>query len=121
MLMPVSGPIPGRTPTTVPTRHPRNAYHSTSGCSATENPSSKLSIVPIRRSIEDLCGARPPYHTGSAALEPQELQDALVEWRLQRAREEEVGRENNCDAIEPSRKRMAALGPEDQGEQQQRH
>src|SRR5262249_24416827 len=54
MLMPVSGPIPGSTPTTVPTRQPRNAYHSTSGCSATEKPSSKLSTVPIQRSVEDL-------------------------------------------------------------------
>src|SRR5215472_13868118 len=47
MLMPESGPMPGSTPTIVPTRHPRKAYHSTSGCSATENPSSRLSSVPI--------------------------------------------------------------------------
>src|SRR5262245_43862765 len=52
--MPVSGPIPGSTPTTVPTRQPRNAYHSTSGCSATEKPSSKLSTVPIPSSVEGL-------------------------------------------------------------------
>src|ERR1041385_1160969 len=37
--MPASGPIPGSTPTSVPTRQPRNAYHSTAGCNATEKPS----------------------------------------------------------------------------------
>ncbi len=47
MLMPDSGPMPGSTPTMVPTRHPRKAYHSTSGWSATEKPSSRLSSVPI--------------------------------------------------------------------------
>ncbi len=43
MLMPASGPMPGSIPTSVPTRQPRNAYHRTSGRSATENPSSRLS------------------------------------------------------------------------------
>src|SRR6185295_2737543 len=36
--MPASGPMPGSTPTSVPTRQPMNAYHSTAGCSATEKP-----------------------------------------------------------------------------------
>ena len=31
MLIPERGPMPGKTPTTVPTRHPRKAYHKTSG------------------------------------------------------------------------------------------
>ena len=35
MLIPESGPMPGNTPTTVPTRQPRNAYHKTPGASAT--------------------------------------------------------------------------------------
>src|SRR5262252_4351011 len=39
--MPDSGPMPGSTPTSVPTRQPRNAYHSMSGCNATEKPSSR--------------------------------------------------------------------------------
>src|SRR5882724_6874543 len=43
--MPASGPMPGSTPTSVPTRQPRNAYHSTAGCSATEKPSQRLSRV----------------------------------------------------------------------------
>ena len=47
MLMPESGPMPGNTPTMVPIRQPRKAYNSTSGWSATEKPSSRLSTVPI--------------------------------------------------------------------------
>ena len=43
--MPASGPMPGSTPTRVPTRQPMNAYHSTPGCNATEKPSSRLSKV----------------------------------------------------------------------------
>ena len=45
MLMPDNGPIPGSTPTSVPTRQPRKPYHSTSGRSATEKPSIRLSKV----------------------------------------------------------------------------
>ena len=45
--MPASGPMPGSTPTSVPTRQPRNAYHSTAGCSATEKPSPRDSMAPI--------------------------------------------------------------------------
>ncbi len=29
--MPASGPMPGNAPTSVPTRQPMNAYHSTAG------------------------------------------------------------------------------------------
>ena len=46
ILIPASGPMPGNTPTSVPTRQPMNAYHSTSGRNATEKPSSRLSNVP---------------------------------------------------------------------------
>src|SRR5262249_22479599 len=42
MLMPDSGPMPGSTPTSVPTRQPRNAYQTLSGCSATAKPCSRL-------------------------------------------------------------------------------
>src|SRR6185369_16623838 len=35
---PASGPSPGRTPTTVPHRHPTTQYRRLSGRSATENP-----------------------------------------------------------------------------------
>ena len=45
--MPASGPMPGSTPTSVPTRQPRNAYHSTAGCSATEKPKpSEFEVAP---------------------------------------------------------------------------
>ncbi len=43
--MPASGPMPGSTPTSVPTRQPRKAYQSTPGCNATENPSISESSV----------------------------------------------------------------------------
>ena len=45
MLIPASGPMPGSIPTSVPTTQPRNAYQSTSGRSATEKPSNRLSKV----------------------------------------------------------------------------
>ena len=44
--MPARGPMPGSTPTSVPTRQPRNAYQSTAGCSATEKPKPSDSIAP---------------------------------------------------------------------------
>src|SRR6185312_13223730 len=44
--MPASGPMPGRTPTSVPTRQPRNAYHKTAGCNATEKSSHNESMAP---------------------------------------------------------------------------
>ena len=41
MLMPDKGPIPGSTPTSVPTTQPRKPYHSTSGRNATVKPSTQ--------------------------------------------------------------------------------
>jgi hypothetical protein len=43
--MPDSGPMPGRTPTKVPTRQPSTAYQRFSGASATENPCIRLTRV----------------------------------------------------------------------------
>ena len=40
--MPDSGPMPGSTPTSVPTRQPRNAYHRLLSWNATPKPSIKL-------------------------------------------------------------------------------
>ncbi len=40
--MPASGPMPGSTPTSVPTRQPRNAYQRLDGRNATEKPCSRL-------------------------------------------------------------------------------
>src|SRR5689334_24125131 len=43
--MPASGPMPGSTPTSVPTRQPRNAYQALLGSSATEKPWARLTRV----------------------------------------------------------------------------
>src|SRR3954454_13485118 len=40
--MPASGPMPGSTPTSVPTRQPRNAYHRLDGSNATAKPCHRL-------------------------------------------------------------------------------
>src|SRR6201989_2930618 len=40
--MPDSGPMPGSTPTSVPTRQPRNAYQRLSNWNAIENPVTSL-------------------------------------------------------------------------------
>src|SRR5512143_2900180 len=45
MEMPASGPMPGRTPTNVPTRQPMNAYHALAGARATEKPCARLRRV----------------------------------------------------------------------------
>src|SRR4029078_10119690 len=45
MLMPDSGPIPGSTPTSVPTTQPRKAYQRLSNCIATEKPCARLCRV----------------------------------------------------------------------------
>src|SRR5271165_5705537 len=78
MLMPESGPIPGSTPTSVPTRQPRKPYHKTSGRSATEKPSIRLSRV-----------------EPSTALETEQ---ALLERRLERHREQGIGRKRHAEA-----------------------
>ena len=96
MLMPASGPMPGSTPTMVPTRQPRNAYHSTSGCSATEKPSSEAF---------DAC----------PCLESEE---AALERRLQRHAEQQIGQRDDADAEGRGVERRAALDGKDQREQQ---
>ena len=45
MLMPESGPMPGSTPTSVPTRQPRKAYQSLAGWKATAKPCIRLRRV----------------------------------------------------------------------------
>src|SRR5438067_8109404 len=75
MLIPERGPMPGSTPTTVPTRHPRNAYHKTPGCSATEKPSTRLSSVGI-----------------------SERHQSRLEWRLQRHGEQNIRERGHPDA-----------------------
>src|SRR5215470_17959990 len=77
MLIPASGPIPGSTPTSVPTTQPRKAYHMTSGRKATEKPRSRLSAI------------------DSTALEPQQ---AVRQRRLQQRPEQDIGKQADADA-----------------------
>src|SRR5690242_4574311 len=87
MLMPESGPIPGSTPTSVPTRQPRKAYQRISGRRATENPSRRLSMALCTRS---------------------ESQDALFERRLQHDDEQKIGAGADTDAVDG---RIEHVGP----------
>ncbi len=57
MLMPDNGPMPGSTPTSVPTTQPRKPYHSTSGRSATEKPSIRLSMVSTAQNPSRPCSS----------------------------------------------------------------
>src|SRR6516165_7886144 len=94
MLMPASGPIPGSTPTSVPTKHPRNAYHSTSGRNATEKPSNRLSNVP-------------------STLEPDQ---PALERRLQQDREQRIDRDADAGAVHYGEQRFPAFEQRQAGE-----
>src|SRR5215471_3974632 len=98
MLIPDNGPMPGKTPTSVPTRQPRKPYHSTSGRSATENPSIRLSRV-------------------STAAKSQ---NALFERRFEHDGEKPVGEEADADAVHRGGDKVPAF-ERDQGKQQQGH
>src|SRR6266446_3043865 len=98
MLMPDNGPMPGNTPTSVPTRQPRKPYHSTSGRSATENPSIRLSRV-------------------SKALESQY---PLLERRFEHQGEKPISEQADADTVHGGCEEVAALEC-DQGKQQERH
>src|SRR5262252_8005809 len=98
MLMPDKGPMPGNTPTSVPTRQPRKPYHSTSGRNATENPSIRLSRVST----------------------VSESQNALLERRFEHDREKPVGEEADTNAVQRGGDQVPAF-ERDQGKQHQRH
>src|SRR6266478_4397867 len=95
MLMPERGPMPGNTPTIVPTRHPRKAYHKTSGCSATEKPSSRLSML--------------------------ESEQALLDRGLQRDAKQQIGKRDDAQAEGRGRDRMSPLDSKDEDKQKQHH
>src|SRR5512134_1041353 len=86
--MPASGPMPGSMPTSVPTTHPRKANHSTSGRSATEKPSRRLS------------------RTDSTVSEPKH---AAFERCLERLAEQPIGEERQSDAVGGGDQHVAAL------------
>src|SRR6266850_1079199 len=98
--MPASGPMPGSTPTSVPTRQPRNAYHSTAGCNATEKPSQSESRVT------------------PTVSEPQ---NALLKRSLERLAEQPPGGDRETDAVGGGMQHRAALDHDQQREHQQRH
>src|SRR3954469_2950851 len=98
MLMPASGPMPGSMPTSVPTRHPRKAYQSMLGCSATEKPRIRLWSV--------------------SNSEPQE---PALERRAQRLAEEPVGEKRKGGAVRRGDQDIAALDDHQQKKHQQGH
>src|SRR5437868_1414823 len=82
--MPDSGPMPGRTPTSVPTRQPMNAYQRLSGAKATEKPCSRLmSVLSMMRGLEGACGKRRLQQEGKADVSDTNDADA-VDSRTQR-------------------------------------
>src|SRR4249919_4007392 len=99
MEMPASGPMPGKTPTNVPTRHPRNAYHRLVGSKATEKPCARLRRVV---STADLDSER-----------------ACLERRLQQVDEENIGDRHDADTIYRRRKKLAPFNDNEQGEHEE--
>src|SRR5690242_15174495 len=96
MEMPANGPMPGRTPTSVPTRQPRNAYHKLAGARATEKPCAKLRRVV---STADLDSER-----------------AGLKRSLQQVHEEYIGDPDDSDAVYRRRQHLAPLDHYEQGE-----
>src|ERR1700749_1527870 len=89
--MPDSGPMPGSTPTSVPTRQPRNAYQRLSNWSATANPCIKLCSVLLSTGV------------------PLESERAGDERRLERVLERHIGEADHAEAVERRRHERAAL------------
>src|SRR6185295_7282909 len=94
--MPASGPMPGKTPTSVPTRQPRNAYHKLLGSKATEKPCARLRRVV---STADLNSER-----------------ACLERSRQQVDKENVSDRNNTYAVYRRRQQLAPLNDHEQGE-----
>src|ERR1041384_1613476 len=121
--MPASGPMPGSTPTSVPTRQPRNAYQSTAGCSATEKPRPNDSIAPITfpwsrcRFSLNLVENRCPLFLASL-LEPE---DPGFERRFERRPEHPPGDHGQSDAVGGGAQQFFAFDAHQQGKPQQRH
>src|SRR4051812_37666471 len=113
--MPASGPIPGRTPTSVPTTQPRNAYHSTDGWSATEKPTqSASSVVPI------LCFRR-DAETELFRASLLETKNSLFERRFERLGEQRIGEQREHERVRRRVVNRLALDHDQQHEHQKRH
>src|ERR1019366_6945296 len=86
--MPDSGPMPGSTPTSVPTRQPRNAYQRLSSWKAMANPCAKLIRV----------------------LSTNWFLEAIFwEWRLEPVHERNVCKQDDGDAVDTRAQRIAPL------------
>src|SRR3569832_1568024 len=93
--MPAWGPMPGSSPTSVPTRQPRNAYQALWGSNATEKPSRRLCSVVSKAWF-------------------LEAERAGLERRLQEEDEQDEGDAADRDAVEGSRTDAAALDRDEQ-------
>src|SRR5262249_53514043 len=100
--MPESGPMPGSTPTSVPTRQPRNAYQTLSNCSATANPCSRLWRV-----VSTPC--------------PSEAERSGDERRLEHVDEGQVGQPDHAEAVERGMEQGPPLDRDQQREHHQHH
>src|SRR6185295_6592893 len=99
MEMPASGPMPGKTPTSVPTKQPRNAYHRLVGSKATEKPCAKLRRV-----------------VSTVILKSKR---AGVERRLEHVDEQNVSDQDEADTIDRGQHQPAPLDDDEQREDQQ--
>src|SRR6476661_3670035 len=99
MEMPASGPMPGSTPTSVPTRQPRNAYHALAGCKATEKPRYRLWSV-----------------VSTAVLESE---GAGFERCLERVDEQNVGGHDDPQTEDGCREQFPPLDDDEQRKDQQ--
>src|SRR5947209_5552409 len=119
--MPDSGPMPGSTPTSVPTRQPRNAYQRLSNWNAIANPFSRLCRV-----VSTLCllwlEHDPVGKPGTTFLD-----HALIskwpgdERRLEHVDEGQVGDADNSDAVEHRIEQRPPLDRDQQHEHHRRH
>src|SRR5512143_189095 len=99
MEMPASGPMPGKTPTNVPTRQPMNAYHALAGSRATEKPCARL-----RRVVSTVI---------------LESEGAGFERRLQRVDEQDVSDDHDADTVNHCRQQPAPLDDHEKCEDEQ--
>src|SRR5258708_2493439 len=98
--MPESGPMPGSTPTSVPTRQPRNAYQRLPGSKATAKPCARLMSVLSTNEI---------------------LEVELRQRRLEAVNEANVGDQNDCDAIARGVQGLSPFDHDEQGDHHRRH
>src|SRR5512138_3350157 len=90
MAMVAVGPMPGSTPTSVPSRQPRKQKAMLCGCSATDRPSPRLAIKSISAHPED----RPRPRLDPGAEQPERQAEAEIEHGY--AEHGEPDRQGNC-------------------------